>query len=79
MKNFFENVEREVLSDRKWMSKQLNVAPDYDVPPSTPSTWVKSKDKIVKAFEGGASLRKQRIKPCGHENLYQALYNGLFR
>ena len=51
-----------------------NVAADYDVPPSTLSTWLKSKDKIVKAFEGGASLKMQRLKPCGNENLDQALY-----
>ena len=50
------------------------VAADYDIPPSTLSTWLKSKDKIVKAFKGGASLKMQRLKPCGNENLDQALY-----
>ena len=32
-----------------------NVAADNDAYPSTLSTWLKSKDKIVKAFEGGTS------------------------
>ena len=43
-----------------------NVAADYDFPPSTLSTWLKSKDKIVKAFEGGASSKTQRLKRCGN-------------
>ena len=51
-----------------------NVAADYDIPPNTLSTWLKSKDEIVKAFEGGASSKMQRLKPCGNENLDQALY-----
>ena len=51
-----------------------NVAADYDVSPSTLSTWLKSKDKIVKAFEGGTSLKTQKLKPCGNENLEQPLY-----
>lgn len=51
-----------------------NVATDYDVPPSILSTWLKSKDKIVKAFEGGASLKTQRLKLCENGNLDQALY-----
>ena len=51
-----------------------NVATDYDVSPSTLSTWLKSKDKIVKAFEGGTSSKTQKLKPCGNENLERALY-----
>jgi ribosomal protein S18 len=51
-----------------------NVAADYDVSPSTLSTWLKSKDKIVKAFEGGTSSKTQKLKPCGNENLERALY-----
>ena len=51
-----------------------DVAADYDVPPSTLSTWLKRKDKIVKAFEGEASSKTKRLKPCGNENLDQALY-----
>ena len=51
-----------------------NVAADYDVFPSTLSTWLKSKDKIVKAFEGGTSSKTQKLKPCGNENLERALY-----
>ena len=51
-----------------------NVAADYDVSPSTLSTWLKSKDKIVKAFEGGTSSKTQKLKPCGNENLEWALY-----
>ena len=51
-----------------------NVAADYDVPPSTLSTWLKGKDKIVKAFKGGAGLKTQRLRPCGNENLGQGLY-----
>ena len=50
-----------------------NVAADY-VSPSTLSTWLKSKDKIVKAFEGGTSSKTQKLKPCGNENLEQSLY-----
>ena len=50
-----------------------NVAADY-VSPSTLSTWLKSKDKIVKAFEGGTSSKTQKLKPCGNENLERALY-----
>ncbi|XP_066021466.1 tigger transposable element-derived protein 4-like [Pocillopora verrucosa] len=50
-----------------------NVAADY-VSPSTLSTRLKSKDKIVKAFEGGTSSKTQKLKPCGNENLERALY-----
>ena len=51
-----------------------NVAAVYDVSPNTLSTWLKSKDKIVKAFEGGTSSKTQKLKPCGNENLERALY-----
>lgn len=51
-----------------------NIAADYDVYPSTLSTWLKSKDKIVKAFKGGTSSKTQKLKPCGNENLERALY-----
>ena len=51
-----------------------NVAADYDVSPSTLSTWLKSKDKIMKTFEGGTSSNMQKLKPCGNENLERALY-----
>ena len=50
-----------------------NVAADY-VSPSTLSTWLKSKDKIVKAFEGGSSSKTHKLKPYGNENLERALY-----
>ena len=50
-----------------------DVAADY-VSLSTLSTWLKSKDKIVKAFEGGTSSKMQKLKPCGNENLERALY-----
>ena len=55
-----------------------NVAADYDVSPSTLSTWLKSKEKIVKAFEGGTSSKTQKLKPCGNENLGLCIH-GLFR
>ena len=37
-----------------------DVAALYNVPPNTLSTWIKNKDKIVKAFEGGDSHSQRK-------------------
>ena len=51
-----------------------DVAAQYKVPRNTLSTWVKNKEKIVKAFEGGNNPSTQKLKSSGHENLDQATY-----
>ena len=52
-----------------------DVAAKYEVPQNTVSTWLKNKEKIVKAHEAGSSCPKaQKLKTSKHENLGQALF-----
>ena len=78
---YFTKISSKTLKEKYEAIKKLesgcankNVAADCDVSPSTLSTWLKSKDKIMKAFEGGTSSKTQKLKPCGNENLEWALY-----
>ena len=50
------------------------VAAQYNVPRNTLSTWIKNKEKIVKAFESGNSPSTKKLKTSENENLDQALY-----
>ncbi|PFX26296.1 hypothetical protein AWC38_SpisGene9001 [Stylophora pistillata] len=46
-----------------------DVAAQFKVPPNTISTWLKNKDKIVKAFEGGSHRTKSRLKASTCDNV----------
>ena len=50
------------------------VAAEYNVPRNTISTWLKNKEKIVKAFEGGNNRSSQKLKSSNYDNLDQAVY-----
>lgn len=49
------------------------VAKKYNVPKNTLSTWVKNKEKILKAYEEGHAKR-QRLKTAEFENIDAATY-----
>lgn len=51
-----------------------DVAALYNVPPNTLSTWIKNKDKIVKAFEGGDSHSQRKQRASNHDDLDKAQY-----
>ena len=56
-----------------------NVAAQFKVPPNTISTWLKNKEKIVRAFEGGSHQTQLRLKVSTHDNLDKALYKWFVR
>ena len=49
-----------------------DVAGEYNIPPSTLTTWKKNKEKIFEAFKN-SSLKRQRIKPEKYDKLNEAL------
>ena len=51
-----------------------DVASHYNIPRNTLSTWIKNKDKIIKAFEGGDKQSQQRLTVSNHDTLDRALY-----
>lgn len=51
-----------------------DVAAQYKVPPNTLSTWIKNKEKIVKAFEGGDSHSQRKQRAGNHDAVDKALY-----
>ena len=51
-----------------------DVAAQYKVPPNRLSTWIKNKDKIVKAFEGGDSHSQRKQRAGNHDAVDKALY-----
>ena len=51
-----------------------DVAAQYKFPPNTLSTWIKNKDKIVQAFEGGDSHSQRKKRASNHDEVDKALY-----
>ena len=47
----------------------------YGVPPNTISTWIKNKEKYLKALENNCSSKKQKLR----ENNFEKLDNVVFR
>ena len=47
----------------------------YGVPPNTISTWIKNKEKYLKALENNCSSKKQKLS----ESTFEKLDNVLFR
>ena len=52
---------------------EKDVAAHYKVVPNTLSTWIKSKDKIVKAFDGGESQSQRKQRAGNHDVVDKAL------
>ena len=50
------------------------MADHYNVPRNTISTWIKNKEKIFKAFEGGDNPKQQKLRTSDHISLDKALY-----
>ena len=50
------------------------VASRFSVPQNTISTWLKNKDKIMKAYEEGSHQRQLRLNGSTHNNLDKALF-----
>ena len=50
------------------------MADHYNVPRNTISTWIKNKEKIFKAFEGGDNPKQQKLRASDHISLDKALY-----
>ncbi|XP_068697244.1 tigger transposable element-derived protein 4-like [Montipora foliosa] len=68
----------EALKKLECGTAKKDVAAQYKVPPNTLSTWIKNKDKIVKAFEGGDS-HSQRKQQAGNHDAVEHCTNGLQR
>ena len=66
--------EYEALKKLESAIAKKDVAPQYKVAPNTFSTWIKNKDKIMKAFKGGDSLSQQKQRAGNHDVVDKALY-----
>ena len=68
------SVKYEALKKIERGVPKKDVAAEYNIPRNTISTWLKNKEKIVKAFEGGNNRSSQKLKSSNYDNLDQAVY-----
>ena len=64
----------QALKDLKNGASNKTVAVKFNVTRNTISTWVKNKDKILKAYEEGNSPKTQKLRTSDHDQLDRALY-----
>ena len=64
----------QALKDLENGASNKTVAAKFNVPRNTISTWVKNKDKILKAYEEGNSPKTQKLRTSDHDQLDRALY-----
>ena len=64
----------EALQKHESGEAKKDVADHYNVPQNTLSTWIKNKEKIFKAFEGGDNHKQQKLRTSVHTSLDKALY-----
>ena len=50
-----------------------DAAAKYNVPKNTISTWLKNREKILEAFEGGSTAIAKKLRTSKHENSQKAL------
>ena len=62
------------LKDIEKGLRKKEVAIEYDVPLNTLSTSLRSKEKIIAAFENGKSPKTLKVKGAGFEALDKAVY-----
>ena len=48
---------------------QIKMPLKYGVPPNTISTWIKNKEKYLKALENNCSGKKQKLRESNFEKL----------
>ena len=75
------NLSAKILSIKYQALKKIergvpkkDVAAEYNVACNTISTWLKNKEKIMKAFEGGNNRSSQKLKSSNYDDLDQAVY-----
>ena len=64
----------QALKDLENGASNKTVAAKFNVPRNTISTWVKNKDKILKAYEEGNSPKTRKLRTSDHDQLDRALY-----
>ena len=74
---YSSNTVRQICEPLKMLEKgraKTVVASRFSVPQNTISTWLKNKDKIMKAYEEGSHQRQLRLNGSTHNNLDKALF-----
>ena len=68
------NEKCEALKDiEKDLSNKL-ASKKHGVPPNAISTWIKNKEKYLKALEDNCSNKKQKLRECDFEKLHNVVF-----
>ena len=67
----------QALKDLEKGMSNKDVAPKYNVPKITLSTWVKNKEKLLDSLEKGTNVKRQKLRTGNFELVDKAVLIGL--
>ena len=72
------NEKCRALKDIEKGLSNKDAALKYGVPPNTISTWIKNKEKYLKALENNCSSKKQKLRESNFEKLDNVMFRWFF-